>query len=50
MADDSLEVYGRKVAPGSGSATAPFTIDELQAEYVSQKLPPYADQVRRGTG
>lgn len=49
MANDSLEVYGRKVAAGSGSATQPVTIDELQALFSSQKLPPYTDQVRRGT-
>jgi hypothetical protein len=50
MANDSLEVYGRLVSPGSGSATKPITLDDLQGLFMSQKLPPYADEVRRGTG
>lgn len=50
MANDSLEVYGRKIAAGSGSASVPITIDDLQALLISQKQAPYTDQVRRGTG
>ena len=47
---DSLEVYARKVSAGSNAASQPVTIDDLQALFTSQKLPPYTDNVRRGTG
>ncbi len=47
---DSLEVYGRKTSAGSATASVPITVDDLQGLFTSQKLPPYTDNVRRGTG
>lgn len=50
MANDSLEVYGRRIQAGSGAATVPITMDDKQSLLVAQGLPPFTELVRRGTG